>query len=206
MYRQGREVLKSNGKAVKGSDQRMIRAIGKKSAFGEQVSHTSWLMYEYTTLETLYQAGGAVPKPIASSENAILMSYHGDAFMPAPTLSEVELAPEEVEPLFEEIMRNIALMLGFNIVHGDLSAYNILYWEGNITIIDFPQVIDTATNENAFEIFQRDIQRVCDYFIRLGMDLDPDAIIGEYWDHYVPLDAETIMADFSRNAHEEEKD
>jgi RIO kinase 1 len=205
MYRQGREVLKSSGKAVKGSDQRMIRAIGKKTAFGEQVSHTSWLMYEYTTLEMLYQAGGAVPKPIAASENAILMSYHGNASMPAPTLSEVELAPEEVEPLFEEVMRNIALMLSFNVVHGDLSPYNILYWEGEITIIDFPQVINTETNENAFEVFERDVQRVCDYFIRLGMDIDPDAVVREYWDSYGAIDPQTIMADFSRNTYVEEE-
>ncbi len=203
MYRQGREVLKSNGKTVKGNDHRIMRALGKKTSFGEQVSHTSWLMYEYTTLEKLYNAGGAVPKPIAASENSILMSYHGDGFIPAPTLSEVALAEDEVEPIFAEVMRNIALMLGFNIVHGDLSAYNILYWEGEITIIDFPQVTNTRSNDNAFDIFQRDVQRVCDYFIRLGMDIDTNAIVRQYWDRYVPLDPEAVLADLSRLEVEE---
>lgn len=203
MYRQGRQTLKANGKVVKNNDHRILRAMGKKSTFGEQVSHTSWLMYEYTTLEKLYNAGAAVPKPIAVNDNAILMSYHGDAYMSAPTLSEVELAPEEVEPLFAEVMQNIALMLGFNLVHGDLSPYNILYWEGNITFIDFPQVVYTDSNDNAFEIFQRDMERVCDYFIRLGMDINPSAVVQDFWDRYVPLNPEAVIADFSRDSFAE---
>lgn len=75
MYREGRTILTAEGRPVKQTDQRTMRAIGKKSAFGVQVQHTSWLMHEYTTLARLYQAGAAVPQPIAAAENAILMSY-----------------------------------------------------------------------------------------------------------------------------------
>ena len=61
MYREGRETLTSDGRPVKATDSRIMRAIGKKSAFGVQVSHTSWLMYEFTTLGRLFRAGTAVP-------------------------------------------------------------------------------------------------------------------------------------------------
>ena len=91
LYRQGRVTLKANGRPVKATDTRMMRAMGKKTTFGQQVAHTSWLMYEYTTMELLYELGASVPKPIATNENAILMEYIGDEQMAAPPLSQIRL-------------------------------------------------------------------------------------------------------------------
>ncbi len=150
-----------------------------------QVAHTSWLMHEFTTLDRLFRSGGAVPQPIASGENALLMSFQGDTQRAAPTLSEVSLEPQEAEPLFREALRNIALMLEQEMVHGDLSAYNILYWQGKITLIDFPQVSSRRGNSNARFILQRDVTRVCDYFARQGVPSDPDAITEDFWARYV---------------------
>ena len=56
----------------------------------------------------------------------------------APTLSEVSLDPDEAVPLFDEVWRTVELMLAHDLIHGDLSAYNILYWEGSAVVIDFP--------------------------------------------------------------------
>lgn len=185
MYREGRQILKENGKAAKTTDHRMMRAIGKKSDFGQHVEHTSWLMHEYRTLDMLYKAGAAVPKPLAASENAILMSYCGDEKMAAHTLNEVELETKEAVRLFKEVLRNIEIMLQNNLIHGDLSAYNILYWKGKITIIDFPQVTNSLTNGQAYFILQRDVERVCDYFISQGVSCDSDAIMNTLWKRYV---------------------
>ncbi len=185
MYREGREILTAEGRAVKKTDHRLLRAVGKKTAFGEEVAHTSWLMYEYTTLQRLYKAGAAVPTPFAVNENAILMTYYGDEQMPAPTLNEVHLDADEVEPLFHEVLRNIELMLQHSMIHGDLSAYNILYWDGQITLIDFPQVTNSDTNSNATFILRRDVERVCEYFIRQGVDCDPLAIARKLAERYV---------------------
>jgi RIO kinase 1 len=182
LYRQGRAVLNPYGQDHDyARDARVARAIGKKTAFGLQVRHTSWLMHEYTALERLYQAGAAVPQPVAADENAILMSYHGDARMPAPTLNRVSLARDEAETLFQELRRNVELMLGQDLIHGDLSAYNILYWEGEIIIIDFPQVTDLHANDNAYFILQRDIHRVCEYFANQGVDCDAASLVDELW-------------------------
>lgn len=186
MYREGRAVLTSEGRVAKNSDQRLMRALGKKTAFGVQVQHTSWLMYEYTTLDQLYRAGAAVPKPIAASENAILMGYVGEALRAAPTLSEVRLETEEAIPLFTEAMRNIEVMLQQKMIHGDLSAYNILYWEGKITLIDFPQVTNSGNNSNARFILQRDITRVCEYFALQGVLCNPAAEFERLWTLYPP--------------------
>ena len=182
MYRQGRAILNAFGQDHDfARDARVARAVGKKTAFGMQVRHTSWLMYEFTAMEQLYQAGGAVPKPVAAAENAILMSFHGSGSVAAPTLNQVRLEPDEAALLFQEVLRNIKLMLEQDLIHGDLSAYNILYLEGRITVIDFPQVINLHANENAYYILQRDIERTCEYFARQGVECDAEALMDELW-------------------------
>jgi RIO kinase 1 len=189
MYREGRRAIGADGKELNDKDWRALKAMQKGGNIGQGMSHTSWLMYEYKTLRTLYDAGASVPEPIAASENALLMSYLGDGDLPAPTLSEVRLQPEEVEPLFKEVMRNIDIMLQHGIIHGDLSAYNILYWEGDIVIIDFPQVVDIQNNRNARSILKRDIQRVCDYFVNLGLKVNANEISYRLWKAYGVPDA-----------------
>ena len=189
IYREGRQVLSADGKLVKSNDHRSMRALGKKTAFGEQLAHTSWLMYEFNTLKTLDEAGGSVPQAIASAENALLMGYCGDENMAAPTLSEISLDADEVKPLFDEAIRNIELMLQHGMIHGDLSAYNILYWDGEITLIDFPQVTDSRANPHAHDILKRDIERVCEYFAGQGVQTTPTGILRRLWKRYVELDA-----------------
>ncbi|MBN1565477.1 MAG: hypothetical protein JXA10_16645 [Anaerolineae bacterium] len=184
MYRQGREIILGDGVRLNASDDREMRAIAKGTAFGRQVTHTSWLMYEYETLQMLYKDGAAVPRPWAIGDNVILMGYVGDEHLAAPTLNTVQLEPDEVEPLFAEVMRNVHLLLAHNLVHGDLSAYNILYWAGNIVLIDFPQVADVRANPDARFILERDITRVCDYFAEQGLARDPAMLAEELWQQY----------------------
>ncbi|MFN8376955.1 MAG: RIO1 family regulatory kinase/ATPase [Anaerolineae bacterium] len=202
MYREGRKLLKENGKAAKETDHRMMRAVNKKTGFGAQVEHTSWLMHEYTTLQKLYALGAAVPEPIAAAENAILMSYCGDDGLAAPPLSEVKLPRNEVEPIFREVMRNIELMLQNGMIHGDLSAYNILYWDGGVTLIDFPQVTTSSGNSNARMILERDLTRVCEYFSAQGMKCSAQDILRSFWRRYMARNPEEIKADLSRMIEE----
>ncbi len=196
VYREGRAILKANGKAVKKTDHRLMRALGKKTSMGEQLEHTSWLMYEYTTLQKLYAAGAHVPQPINFNENAILMSYCGDRYESAHTLNELRLSPDEAAPLLEVVLSDIEIMLQHGLIHGDLSAYNILYWEGEITLIDFPQVTEVATNANAYFILRRDVQRICDYFAQQGVKRDAQAIMDRLWQQHgsePPIDWEEAI-------------
>ncbi|MBN2006980.1 MAG: hypothetical protein JXA21_26760 [Anaerolineae bacterium] len=186
LYRGGREILTAGGHAVRSDDHRTIRAIGKKSAYGVQVSHTSWLTHELVSMQKLHDAGGAVPKPYAGGENAILMSYVGDERTAAPTLNNVRLEDDEAEYVFEEVMRNVKLMLTHNLIHGDLSAYNILYWDEEITLIDFPQVVNAANNDMAYPILLRDVQRICEYFDMQRFHRDPEVVTRNLWQQYGP--------------------
>ena len=179
LYKEGRTLLDEDGLIVK--DHGKLKAVHKGSSFGKAVTHTSWLQHEVNIMETLHAAGLDVPRCYASDSNAILMEYLGDADTAAPTLIDVHLDPTEARSLFQRVLHNLEGMLRLGIVHGDLSAYNILYWDGKITLIDFPQAIHPRQNRNAYTIFERDATRVCDYFARQGVKSDPKRLTQRLW-------------------------
>jgi RIO kinase 1 len=179
LYRLDRAVLDEDGRSV--HDLGMLKAQHKRSVYGEQIRHQSWISYEFQSLKLLHEAGADVPQPFEMSENAILMGYIGSAESAAPTLNTVTLDPREVRPLYDRLLQNIRTMLACGIVHGDLSAYNVLYWEGGITMIDFPQVISPSRHRSAYQIFSRDIARICDYFSRQGQHADPARLASDMW-------------------------
>ncbi len=200
IYREGRHLLTSEDgrpKSVNPRDGRIARAVGKKSVFGVEVRHTSWLMYEYSALQILHSAGVSVPEPYGVAENAILMAYIGNGGKAAPNLHEVSLESGEASAFFEQVLESIAAMLEKGLVHGDLSAYNILYWQGKITFIDFPQVVNARTNRSAQSILNRDVARVCRYFARYGIPTDSSRLASELWERHAAPDPDDLAADLS---------
>jgi RIO kinase 1 len=178
-YRVGRTDLDEDGTALwKEAD---VKAIIKRTRYGEEVRHHSWIAYEYVTMEKLFAAGADVPKPYAKEKNAILMEFVGDAGTAAPPLSHIGLDPDEAKPLFERVLRNVDIMLANDRIHGDLSAYNILYWDGDIKLIDFPQVVIPESNPASWGIFQRDVMRICQYFSAQGVRTDAKKLAAELW-------------------------
>ena len=163
-------------------------AIKKKSEYGQGLMHNAWLANEYQFLLALHAAGVDVPKPIAQGNNTILMEYLGDANEPAPALNTVDLEREEARALFDRITHNIELMLQHNCVHADLSAFNILYWDSDIRIIDLPQAVNPYVNPQAFQMFERDVLRVCQYFARYHINTNPRQLAREMWKRNVKRD------------------
>jgi RIO kinase 1 len=179
IYREGRGNLDADGNLV--TNDGMLHAMRKRTRYGQELLHTSWISHEYKTLHTLHAAGADVPRPYASGHNTILMEYVGGAESAADTLNTIDLPPAEAKELFERVLHNIHLMLDHNRVHGDLSAYNILYWDGQITLIDFPQAIEPQQNANAFRIFERDVVRICEYFAQRGVKSNGREIAARMW-------------------------
>jgi RIO kinase 1 len=190
LYRLDREVLDENGNRI--VDLGMLKAQRKRSVYGEQIRHQSWLAHEFQALKTLHAAGADVPQPYEMGENAILIGFIGDELTAAPTLNTMRLKRGEARPLFERVVHNVELMLDNDIVHADLSAYNILYWQGEITLIDFPQVISPRRHRSAYQIFSRDITRLCEYFAHQGLRTDPTRLAADLWQaHGYPLRTES---------------
>jgi RIO kinase 1 len=183
VYRKGRELIGEEGKEVRGRREKL--AMSKKTEFGQTLRHTTWLANEFETLKRLHAGGADVPKPFASSANAILMEYVGDEKFPAPALSQIRLNARAAHSLFERLMNNVELLLAHDRVHGDLSAYNVLYWEGHAKIIDLPQAVNPYVNAKAFTLFTRDVERLCDYFARYGIRANALQITRELWERHI---------------------
>ena len=80
-------------------------------------------------------------------------------------------------------------MLACHRVHADFSAYNILYWEGQFKIIDFPQAVDPRRNPDAMELFLRDVERLCQYFPRYHIVQDAPSLADGLWSQFLRANA-----------------
>jgi RIO kinase 1 len=174
------DMLYRDGEFIK--ERRMRVALDKKTTYGRHVQGALWVRREWESLHKLATAGVAVPRPIEGTDDAILMTYVGDEEVAAPRLHEHE--PEdgdELGDLWEQVLRAIERMLLLDIVHGDLSAYNLLVWDGEVTVIDFPQAVDAKKNRHAQAFLERDVRRVGDWFERRGLLESWEEIAHDLW-------------------------
>jgi len=81
----------------------------------------------------------------------------------------------------QQVLRAIERMLYLNVIHGDLSAYNLLVWDGRVTVIDLPQAIDPRKNRHAHALLERDVRRICEHFERLGVRSSPGRLAADLW-------------------------
>jgi RIO kinase 1 len=133
----------------------------------------AWATKEYKNLERMHLSGTRVPRPIAVEENILVMGYLGDETMPAPMLKSVKL--EDPESAMDDVIDNMKCIQKAGLVHGDLSEYNILIWEGKTYIIDVGQAV-TLDHVNANEWFKRDVENVARYFRHQDCDITPEEV------------------------------
>jgi RIO kinase 1 len=174
------ESLYRDGEFIK--ERRIRVALEKKTRFGREVQGGIWVGREWETLHALFAAGAPVPRPIESTDNAILMSYIGDEHDAAPQLHRYRPGgAAEDEDLLEQCIRAVERMLFHDVVHGDLSPFNVLVWEGRISVIDLPQAVDPKKNRHAEALLARDVERICEHFTRRGVITDAARIADDLW-------------------------
>ncbi|MGK2965995.1 MAG: RIO1 family regulatory kinase/ATPase domain-containing protein [Tepidiformaceae bacterium] len=173
MYQEGRVIL----------DARARRAVSATTEFGRTAEMALWVDHEFEVLSALQYAGADVPEPYFATERAILMSHIGGEES-AVQLQHARLTGEDAEVAFERLMWNVEVMLRENWVHGDLSAFNVL-WDGERPwVIDLPQAVDARTNPNAHALLERDLGNVARYFGRHGIALDAEGVVRRMWARY----------------------
>ena len=139
-YQEGRKVRNS----------RRARAMEKGSKFGRKQLEETWQNAEVDALYRLASAGVRVPKPYHFVDGILVMELVTDADgNPAQCLAEVTIGPIEAKTILTKLLSSVVKMLCSGIVHGDLSAYNVLMGHDGPVLIDFPQAIDSAANQNA---------------------------------------------------------
>ncbi|NBD08749.1 RIO1 family regulatory kinase/ATPase domain-containing protein [Corallococcus silvisoli] len=180
-YKEGREVRNS----------RTRRAMEKGSRFGQAAAEEAWKNAEADSLYKLHAQGVRVPTPVLFYEGILLMELVLDEQgQPAPRLVEAPpRTPEEAEALYLDLRAQVIRTLCADLIHGDLSPYNILMSGVGPTLIDFPQTVAAARNSQAEFYFRRDLDNVRQYLEGFSHRLMSRAgDTGEIWNAYVRRD------------------
>ncbi len=168
-YREGRQFRKSRDR----------RAVETMSAHGKKLLQDRWTGHEAEVMMTLWQAGVKVPYPISFAEDVFLMEYVGTADGAAPQLGRARLTALEQQTAFDQVIEGLRRMVHAGFAHGDLSVFNLLWWQGEVWFIDFPQAVDVAANPQGLNFLHRDLTNLCGWFARRGVEADPEAIFSE---------------------------
>ena len=153
------------------------RAIKKRTRFGQEHLQARWMTNEWVTLGRLHDAGVTVPPPVEQVENGYRMAFIGDRDRAAPRLADVDLDVVTARRVWRDLQREVRSILEADLVHGDLSAFNVLWWRERPVIIDFSQAVDAVTHPAARDLLWRDVERTARYFRRQGVAIDLDAAL-----------------------------
>jgi len=187
-------VLYNEGRKVRNG--RRARAMEKGSKFGRQQQEEVWQNAEVEALYKLADAGVRVPQPYGCFEGVLLMDLITDEEgFAAPRLNDVSMSEEQAVEDHLDIMKDIVRMLTVGIVHGDLSEFNVLVDEWGPVIIDLPQAVDAAANNNAKSMLLRDVNNMTTYFSQFAPQLSKTQYGKEIWALYEAgdLSADTVL-------------
>ncbi len=151
---------------------RESRAMKRNTRFGHEVLHALWISHEWESLVRLHAAGATVPPPVELLDDGYRMAFIGDDGRAAPRLSEVDLDAAVAARVWNELLEEVAIFVASDRVHGDLSAYNVLWWRERAVIIDFSQTVDIVTHPAARDLLERDLRALARYFSSRGVPAD----------------------------------
>jgi RIO kinase 1 len=168
------------GRKVRGS--RQARAMAKSTRFGRKEQESAWKNAEVDALYKLVAADVRVPKPYGYFNDVLIMELVTDTEgNPAPRLGEVDLSPELAREYHAFLIRQIVRMLSLGLIHGDLSEFNVLVGPDGPVIIDLPQAVNAAGNNNAFAMLERDVNNIRNTLGRFAPELLETQFAREMW-------------------------
>lgn len=171
-YQEGRRVRRS----------RETRAMAGRTAFGRSLLADQWAAAEFGALTRLWSAGAPVPYPVQRVGGEVMLEFlaepDGSA---APRLAQLRPEPDGLADLWAQLVEALRLLARAGLVHGDLSAYNLLVHRGRLMLIDLPQVVDLVGNPQGDEFLRRDVRNVAGWFAARGLPAstaDPEELFG----------------------------
>lgn len=165
-YREGRQFRKSRDR----------RAVERMTTYGKRLLQDRWTSHEHDVMRRLWEEGAPVPYPIRYGSDVFHLEYLGDAESAAPQLAQARLAGAELDQAWEQTLDGLHAVTRAGFAHGDLSAYNLLWWADQVWFIDFPQAVDLAVNPNGLDFLHRDVVNLCTWFTRRGREEDPEEV------------------------------
>lgn len=188
------------GRKVKNS--RRARAMEKGSNYGRKQVEEAWQNTEVDALFTLSAAGVRVPQPFGCYDGVLLMELIADEEgNVAPRLNDVSMSREQALEDHAQVMHYVMLILNSGLVHGDLSEFNVLVDDYGPVIIDLPQVVNAAANNNAYAMLERDVRNMTDYYAEFAPELKSTLYAQEMW---ALFEAGELHADTELTGHFEQ--
>jgi RIO kinase 1 len=172
-YREGRQFRRSRDR----------RAVEQMSTYGKRLLQDRWTGHEHQVLQTLWEAGLSVPYPLSYGDELLDMEYIGARDGAAPQLFAARLCGPDIEAAWQQVVDGLRIMITAGWAHGDLSAYNLLWWDDRVWFIDFPQAVDIAANPQGLNFLHADVTNVGQWFQRRGVDTDPESVFAELLVH-----------------------
>ncbi len=169
----------------KGRNSRRARAMEKGSKFGRNQQEEAWQNAEVDALFRLANAGVRVPKAYGCFDGVLLMELiTDDEGQVAPRLNDVSMTSELAMADHALVMKYVMRMLCAGVVHGDLSEFNVLLDNYGPVIIDLPQAVDAAGNNNARAMLERDVNNMTAYYGQYAPELLDSKYAKEIWALY----------------------
>ena len=166
----------------KGRNSRRARAMEKGSRYGRNQQEEAWQNAEVDALYRLTNAGVRVPKPYGCFDGVLLMELiTNDEGHVAPRLNDVSMTTELALEDHAVVMKYVMRMLCAGVVHGDLSEFNVLVDDYGPVIIDLPQAVDAAGNNNAKAMLERDVNNMTAYYGQYAPELLGSKYAKEIW-------------------------
>jgi len=166
----------------KGRNSRRARAMEKGSKFGRNQQEEAWQNAEVDALYRLASAGVRVPKAYGCFDGVLLMELiTNDEGHVAPRLNDVSMTTELALADHAVVMKYVMRMLCAGVVHGDLSEFNVLVDDYGPVIIDLPQAVDAAGNNNAKAMLERDVNNMTAYYGQYAPELLGSKYAKEIW-------------------------
>jgi len=171
VYRDGRNY---------GKRSRDRRAVERMTNYGKELVKQKWHGHEHDVMRALWDGGVAVPYPVSfDDDGGLFLEYLGDEHGAAPRLAQARLSPAALASAWEQLVDAVRGIVASGWVHADLSAFNLLWWQERLWVIDLPQAVDLISSPHGFELLHRDVANVCGWFSRRGVDADPDALYAD---------------------------
>ena len=129
----------------------------------------TWARKEFRNLKTAHEAGVSVPSPVAVEKNVLVMEFVGDdQGRVAEPLANLEVTAADYEQVVEQLTM---LYQKANLVHADLSEYNIFKSPGGkLMLFDFGSAVDVR-HPHSKQFLVRDVQNVNRFFTKRGIDV-----------------------------------
>lgn len=163
----------------RGRNSRDGRAVANKSAHGREVAAGQWAGAEWQALRRFWMAGLPVPYPVQIDGTEILMELVCHDGEPAARLAATRPERAQLEAYFHQLRDIMAGLARMGVVHGDLSAYNVLAVGERLVVIDLPQAVDLVANPAGTDFLARDCRNVCSWFAARGLDVDEHALFAD---------------------------